>query len=328
MADLTTKYLGLNLKNPIIVGSSGLTDNVDNIRKLADNDAGAIVLKSLFEEQILNESNKIGNYSDYYGYPESVDYIKQYTKENSLGRYIDLIEEAKSWVTIPIIASINCISGSEWVDFTRKVEDAGADALEINISILPSDENKSSNDYEKAYFDIIKKVRSQTSLPIALKMSFYSSSLTKLIQKISWTGHVDGLVLFNRFYNPDIDIHNLKVISSEVYSTPQDISTSLRWMAILSGKVKSDLVASTGIHDGEGVIKQILAGAKAVQIVSTIYKNKAEYIPTILQFVESWMDEKGFTGIEKFRGLVNYEKAENPAAFERVQFMKYFSGIE
>nr|MDA3840209.1 dihydroorotate dehydrogenase-like protein [Patescibacteria group bacterium] len=276
--DLSVKYLGLNLKNPIIIGSSGLTDSVEKIKNLEKFGAAAVVLKSLFEEQILMEMGKSEN-QDYHDYPEAHDYARYYTKEKSTSDYINLIRDAKAAVNIPVIASINCTDNKEWIAFSKKIENAGADALEINVSMLPSDINLSSVENEKKYFDIISDVRKNIKIPIALKMSKYSAGLAQLIQKLSWTKNLDAFVLFNRYYNPDIDLVKMKIISSNILSTPEEISTSLRWIALLSNKIQLPLVATTGIHDSEGVIKQILAGAQAVEIVSTIMKMKADYLP-------------------------------------------------
>ena len=325
--DLTTNYIGLKLKNPIIIGSSGLTESVEKIKEIADNGAGAVVLKSLFEEQIMAEVSQ-NIYDDQSGYTEAYEYISEYTKEHNIDKYFNLIKKSKEAVDIPVIASINCFSDHEWISFAKKFEDAGADALEINVSMLPTDDNRSGEENEKIYFDIIEKVRKEVNIPISLKMSHYSAGLSNLIKKICWTKNVNGIVLFNRYYNPDIDIENFKITASNILSTPGEILTSLRWIALLSNKIECDLAASTGVHNGEGVIKQILAGATAVQIVSAIYKNKPEHISTILKDTENWMVKNNFSTLDDFRGKMSYEKIDNPVAFERVQFMKYFGGIE
>ena len=324
MTNLKTTFMGLELKNPVIVGSSGLTDSVEKIIKLEKFGIGAVVLKSLFEEQILMEMGESGN-QNFYDYPEAHDYARYYTKERSLNDYLNLIINAKKSVSIPVIASVNCVSSKEWVSFSKDIENAGADALEINVSMLPSDINHSSTENEKIYFDIISEVRKNIKIPIALKMSSYSAGLAQLIQKLSWTKNIDAFVLFNRYYSPDIDINKMKITSSNIFSFPEEISTSLRWIALLSNKIKLPLVASTGIHDSEGVIKQILAGAQAVQVVSTIYKNKEKYIAEIINGIENWMNKNNYNSLDDFRGLLSYEKAKNAASFERVQFMKYYS---
>lgn len=325
--DLTTNYIGLKLKNPIIIGSSGLTKSVEKIKELADNGAGAVVLKSLFEEQIMAEVSQ-NIYDDQSGYTEAYEYISEYTKEHNIDKYLNLIKKSKEAIDIPVIASINCISDNEWISYAKKFEDAEADALEINVSMLPADDNRSGEENEKIYFDIIEKVRKEVNIPISLKMSHYSAGLSNLIKKICWTKNVNGIVLFNRYYSPDIDIENFKITASNILSTPGEISTSLRWIALLSNKIECDLAASTGVHNGEGVIKQILAGATAVQIVSAIYKHGPEHISTILKGTENWMEKNNFSTLDDFRGRMSYEKIDNPAAFERVQFMRYFGGIE
>lgn len=326
MKDLSTTYLGLQLKNPIIVGSCGLTNSVEKIKELADNNAGAVVLKSLFEEQILAElSQNIEAYNT--DYPDAFDYVREYTRDNVVSEYLALVREAKKQAGIPIIASINCVSSEEWVSFAKSVEQEGADALEINISLLPSDLQKTSKDYENVYFEVLDKVAELVSIPISLKMSRYSSSLANLIARLSWTGKVAGFVLFNRYYRPDFDIENLKVHSASVFSTPEEISTTLRFVALLSERVDKDFAASTGVHDSDGVVKQLLAGANAVQVVSALYKNGAPYIAELLKGLEEWMERKSFTSINEFRGKLAY-KDEDDSSLLRIQYMKYFAGIE
>jgi len=320
--------MGLKLKNPIIVGSSGLTNSVENVKEIAKEGAGAVVLKSLFEEQINQAASHTfdqGEFNNYY--PEAQDYIQNYSTENDVTTYLSLIKDCKSSVDIPIIASINCMSSSEWVSFAKKIEDAGADALELNIFVLPSDPNKSGSDNEKVYFDIIEKVKEIVSIPIALKLSYYFSGLAKTIEMLSWTG-IKSLVLFNRFFSPDIDIDKMEIKSSNVFSSPAEIVTSLRWVAMLSDNVKCDIAASTGVHNGESVIKQLLVGAKVVQIASVLYKKGFKEIPIMLKDIDNWMTENSFDEIDDFRGRMSLKKSHNPAAYERVQFMKYFSGIE
>lgn len=321
--NLKTNYMGLELKNPIIIGSSGLTNSVAKIKELEKNQAGAVVLKSLFEEQILMEISQ--NFSkNTYSYPSAYDYLNNYTKQAGIDKYLTLIEEAKESVNIPIIASINCATTHEWVSFTKNIQSAGADALEINISLLPSDTKIKSSEYEEKYFKIVENVSKVISIPVALKMNSYSAGLANLIQKLSWTNFVDAFVLFNRHYSPDIDIDTLKVKSANQLSTPDEISNSLRWIALLSGKITKNISASTGVHDHEGLIKQLLVGSQAVQIVSTVYKNSNKIIPQILEGLKQWMQKHNYTNIDDFRGKLNYAQIENPTFFERIQFMKYF----
>lgn len=328
MANLATTYMGLNIKSPLVIGSSGLTNSVENIEKFAKLGAGAIVLKSLFEEQIMHEADfvlKQDTSSNYY--PEAEDYILNYTKQNSVQNYLDLIKGAKEKVDIPIIASINCTSASEWTSFAKSIEAAGADGLELNIFVMPSDLNRSSEENEQVYFDIVNKVKQETSLPISIKLSYHFSSLASTLEKLSWTG-IKSLTLFNRFFSPDIDVDKMEVKPSFVFSKAEDIGISLRWVAMLSSRLRCELSASTGVHDGEAVIKQLLAGAQTVQIASVLYKEGIESVSGILNEMNKWMDEKDFADIAAFRGKMSIDKTANPGAYERVQFMKHFAGIE
>jgi dihydroorotate dehydrogenase (fumarate) len=325
MADLSTNFAGLKLKNPLIVGSSGLTDTVEKIKDIEKQGAGAVVVKSLFEEEILHEMEEAQHQMSgrQVVYPETFDYMDEFPEEDSVRKYLRLIKEAKEAVNIPVIASINCMSSQKWTYFSKEIEKAGADAIELNAFILPSDFDRTSEQNEKIYFEIIEEVKKHTKLPIIMKISYYFSNLGPMIVKLSETG-IKGMTLFNRFYSPDFDIDNFDVLSSHVLSTPDDIQISLRWVGIVSGRAKCDIAASTGVHDGEGMIKQILAGANAVQLASTLYKNGNGEIGKILGKLESWMDEHEFEGIEDFRGKLSHEKIKNPAGYERVQFMKHF----
>lgn len=326
MKDLSTTYLGLDLKNPLIVGSCGFTNSVDKIEELAQNGAGAIVLKSLFEEQILNDlSANLESYAT--DYPGATDYVREYTRGNEVEAYLQLIAGAKKKVDVPVIASINCVSSKEWISFAKSIEDAGADAIELNVSLLPSNPQQTSEQNEQQYVDIVGAVSDMVSIPVALKMSHYSAALAHLIQKLSWSDKIAGFVLFNRYYSPDIDIDKMVVKSSDLLSNPAESTMPLRWIALLSGVIEKDLVASTGVHDHTGLVKQLLAGATAVQVVSTVYKNGMGQIGTILDGLEKWMDEKSFDTIDDFRGKLSNEKAADPAVFERTQFMKYYGGL-
>lgn len=327
MSDLTTTYLGLKLKNPLIAGSCEITNSIDLIKKLADNGIAAVVLKSLFEEQILHNANQKVSENDL-DYPEAYDYIKNYSKLNDVAAYLKLIGQVKREANIPVIASINCVSSSEWVTFAKDIENSGADALELNIMTLSSNTKLSSEDHEKKMFEIIEQVRQKTKLPIAVKLSSHSLGLAQFIQKLDWSKLVQGVVMFNRQYSPDIDLDQMKIISSQVFSTHYDYAESLRWVAIMSDKVDLDIAATTGIWEAKTVIKQLLAGANAVQVASVLYKNGPVYLQTMLHELEAWMKSKGFNSINDFRGMMSMEKTNIPAAFERIQFMRYFSNIE
>ncbi len=323
--DLSVKYLGLELRSPLVVGSSSLTSTLDHLKKAESAGAGAVVLKSIFEEEIYNEYNKIVDDEKTegeaaYGY---LDYYDFKIKQDNIQKYIKLIEEAKSELSIPVIASINCSTNHEWMFFAKKIQDAGADAIELNLFILPSDFNASSQQTEDLYFDIISRVKAEVNIPLAVKLSYYSSNLAAFVKKISESG-IDGIVLFNRFFQPDFDIDKFEIIPSNVLSSPSDLAISLRWISLLSGRISCDLIASTGVHDGAALIKQILAGADAVQVVSTLFTHSIDYVSTMLDDLKKWMEKHGFSSLTDFKGKMSQVNAPNPAEYERVQFMKYF----
>lgn len=319
--------MGLELRNPIIAASSGLTNSVEDIKEFEENGAGAVVLKSIFEEEIRRELEKdLGKMNqENFLYPETMDYYDTYAEDDTLTNYLRLIRESKKAVSIPIIASINCVSAEKWPYYAETLQDAGADALELNVFVMPSDFRKTSEENERLYFDIVNEVKKHVKIPISLKISYYSSNLGPFIQELSLTG-ISGLVLFNRFYSPDIDINNLELLSTNVTSSPNELPISLRWIGIMYNRVECDLAASTGIHDGSAVIKQILAGATVVEVASVIYKNGKATIKDMLDDLSIWMDQKGFKSLNEFRGKMSQDKAKNPAAYERMQFMKHFSG--
>jgi len=326
MHALATNYLGLELKNPIIIASSGLTNSVEKVKELEKNGAAAVVLKSLFEEEIIMEMEETMHAMTGrpFIYPETFDYMQEEEPhEDSVRKYLRLIREAKKEVSIPIIASINCVSAQKWIYFAREIEKAGADALEINMFILPTDLTRSSNDNEQIYFEVVQKVKEQVTLPMAIKISPYHSNLAHIIKKMD-NMNVDAIVMFNRFYSPDFDIHNMEITTGQVLSNPDDFKNSLRWMGIMSERVNCSLAATTGLHTSESIIKQLLAGADAVQIASVIYKNGPEYIDILLKEIVSWMTMHNFNSIDKFKGRMSQSKTNDPAAFERVQFMKHF----
>jgi len=324
--DITTTYLGMKLGSPVIAGSSGLTGSVDKIAAFARYGAGAVVLKSIFEEEILFEYEDILKEAKEDGVNlDQFDYYDFHLKGKKIDNYIELIRAAKKAVDIPVIASINCIYSHEWTAFAGQLQEAGADALELNMFFLPSDFERSSTAQEEAYFRVIDKVLAAVSIPVALKISYYFSSLGPMIQRLSKTG-IKGIVLFNRFFSPDFDIDKMTVKPSFVFSTPNDLAISLRWVAIMAQKVDCDLAASTGVHDGAALIKQLLAGAKAAQTVSSLYRKGPEHIGAMLDSLKSWMSAHEFTSIDDFRGKMSQEESSNPAAYERVQFMRHFGG--
>jgi len=331
MADLTTKYLGLTLRNPIVIASSGITDTVEKLVEMDKNGAGAVVLKSIFEEQILLEADHKMKQADknemiYSDYSETLDYIDDFVKEKELGSYIELIKEAKSKLEIPLIASVNAVTSSEWTGFAKQIENAGADAIELNIFAMPFNFDKECGENENTYYSILKKVKEAVNIPVAVKISPYFANLGKVIKGLEEAG-ADAIVMFNKFSSPDIDIKNQKVVHADVFSKPSDIFNSLRWISLTANRVKTDLAANTGIHDGEAVVKQLLAGATVTQVATTIYKNGPEQIIKMLGFVHDWMEDNNYTSIDQFRGKLSSSESANPETYERVQFMKYFSEI-
>lgn len=327
MTSLETKYLGLTLKNPLIISSSGLTDSAEKIKLLEKAGAGAVVLKSLFEEQIKAEAGSMIN-SNIDNYPDAADYINSYIKDNSLDQYLQLIEEAKKQTQIPIIASINCYTAEEWINFAAKIESAGADALELNIFYLPTDKDFTSGDFEKIYFDIAAKIKRKIKIPFSIKLNPHFTNLCYVVDQLFFRGAA-GVVLFNRFYEPDIDIRTKKLKVSQVFSSTTDLRTTLRWVALTSAQVeKMDISASTGVHSGESLIKLLLAGANTVQICSVVYKKGPEVISTMLEELKEWMHQQNYKTIEEFRGSLNYKQIPDPTIYERSQFMKYFSSFQ
>jgi len=324
MANLQTTYLGIPIKNPLVAASSGLTASVSKIKELEKNGIAAVVLKSIFEEQITSEVNQELSKSIDEGVHNAEAYIKAYVRNNELGQYLDLIKEAKEAVSIPIIASINCVSGDEWISYAKSFEKVGADAIELNIFHVPKDRHERIEDIENLYANIVEKVVKQVQVPVSVKFSMYHTNIIGLVDLFKAKG-AKGVVMFNRFYEPDIDLDKLSMTSNKIFSDSNDIRASLRWVGIVSSMVQTmDIAASTGIHDSDAVIKQLLTGAQVTQLCSTLYVNKPRVIKVILKGLEAFMDEKKFASIKDFRGKLSYQKIENPLLYERAQFMKYF----
>ena len=326
MSNLETTYLGLQLKNPLVAASSGLTGSVEKIIELEKSGIGAVVLKSIFEEQINNEvSSMLEKDQQNMDYPEAEDYIKNYLRDNSITKHIELLTEVKKAVNIPIIASINCVSSDEWTTFAKDFEEAGADAIELNIFYVPTDRNEKPGLVEQLYLDVLKKVKSEVSIPVAVKFGINHSNIIGMADKLQANG-AKGIVMFNRFYEPDIDLDKLELTSSEVFSSPSDIRRSLRWVGMVSSKVnKIDIAASTGIHDGSAVIKQILAGAQVAQLCSTLYLNGSAVVGEMIAEISEFMKKWNFKKMDDFRGRLSYKNIPDPLVYERSQFMKYFS---
>ena len=318
--------MGLHLKNPLIAGSSGLTGAPDSLLALQEGGVAAVVLKSIFEEEIAGEyADALAKAKQKGMSLESYDYYDYQIRGERVAEYVDLVRRAKKDLSIPVIASVNCTYSHEWVSFARDLEEAGADGLELNMFFLPSDLKRSSEERERDYFHIIERVLKDVRVPVALKISPFFSTLAQMINRLSRTG-VAALVLFNRFYAIDFDIEKMTVTASHALSTDAELALSLRWVALMSRRVGCDLSASTGTHDGAGLIKQLLAGAKAVQAASAFYRNGPGHAARMLKELEDWMDRHGFKTLADFRGKMSQAESEDPAVYERVQFMKQFGG--
>ena len=311
-----TKYAGLTLRNPLIIGSSGLTSKVERNKSFEEAGAGAIVLKSMFEEQIEAQSDVL--MQEAADYPEAVDYVRH---------YLTMIRETKAQCTIPIIASVNCYKADTWVDFARQIEAAGADALELNVFYLCTDLYATGQEVVNVYTSILKKVKEQISIPVIMKIGKGFSNIPAVVNLLKGHG-ADGVVLFNRYYQPDIDIHSCRITSGQVFSSHSDLSDTLRWTALVSGILPDvSLAASTGVHEWKDVIKCILAGASAVQLCTTVYKNGMEIVTQMLTCLEEWMAQQKYQSIDEFKGRLSFSKAPNASMYERTQFMKYFGSV-
>lgn len=322
MIDISTEYAGLKLRNPIVVSSSGLTNNAVRNKELEKAGAGAIVLKSLFEEQIEMQSASLMQESDF---PEASDYIRGYIKANQLNTYIELVKKSKELCTVPIIASINCYKADIWTEFAHQIQEAGADAIELNVFSLETDLVYQNDKLRNNYVSILRKVKDAVSIPVIVKLGKYVDNLPALVHALKHNG-ADGVTLFNRFYQPDIDINSMQIVSGNVFSSHADLSDTLRWTAIISGKIPGiDIASSTGIHDWEDVVKCLLSGATTVQLCSSIYNQGSEVISQVITCLEEWMQQTQYRNLEEFRGKLSYANIVDPGMYERAQFMKYFS---
>lgn len=321
MRNLKTRFAGLQLKNPIIISSSGLTNSAAKNKKLEDAGAGAIVLKSLFEEQIMLQAEQM---IDSVYYPEGGDYLISHLRSHNLSEYLDLIQESKKVCNIPIIASINCYSSAEWMDFAHNIEMAGADAIELNILAVQSSIDYKYGEFEQQHINILQSVKERITIPVIVKLGANLTNPVSLINQLYANGAA-AVVLFNRFYQPDINIEKMEYSSGEVFSAPSDLSASLRWIGISSAAINQiDYAASGGVHNGESMIKAILAGAATVEVCSAIYQNGNLLIHNMLTTLESWMYKNGYEHINQFKGLMNAKEIKGINMFERTQFLKYF----
>ena len=319
--NLTTSYLGLELKNPIIVGSSTFTGTVEGIVKCAKAGAGAVVLKSLFEEQILSDIKKEEGYTDIYASNVDADlYMKTFLRGNEIAIYTNLIREAKKNVDIPIIASINCADKGEWISFAKELQNAGADALELNIAVSPFDKDIVSKDIEDEVVSIFNEVKKTVTIPVSVKLGDHFTNIGNLAFRLSMAGAA-GLVLFNRFYNPTIDIDNMKVVPGSALSVEEENGNTLRWISLLAAQeIPCCLSASTGVHSAEDVVRQILAGASSVQVCSVLYKKGVNFIAEMIEGMENWMKKHNFNSIGDFKGKCS--ASADVKVFERLQYLR------
>jgi len=327
MIDLSTSYMGIRLRNPLIVASCSLTNSLESVQRCADVGVGAVVLKSLFEEQIEADTKEIERHVWLAGHTEAYDYVRRIGIETGTQDYLTLLEKSKKAVSVPIIASLNCITPVWWTDYAKKMEAAGADAIELNIALLPSDPRHNSEEIESLYYSIIEGVKESVKIPIAVKIGPYFTSMASVAQELCDKGAA-ALVLFNRFYQLDINIDKLNLVPGYRFSTPEEINSSLRWISLLSGRIKCDLAATTGVHDAGGVIKQLLAGAAAVQLCSTLYIHGIGHVANMLSNIEAWMKKQHFESVSQFCGKLSQQESDRPELYERIQYIKALVGIE
>ncbi|MFP4365317.1 MAG: dihydroorotate dehydrogenase-like protein [Spirochaetia bacterium] len=327
MTDLSTTYMGINIKNPVIVSSSQLTGTLEGIKKCEAAGAGAVVAKSLFEEQILHNIEDLENDETVFTHPEAFEYIHQMGMQLGPDDYLSLIEQAKKETNIPVIASLNCVSAGWWVEYAEKLENAGADALELNISILPQSIDTTSRKIEEQYLTIVNKVTKKTDLPIAVKIGNYFTSLPHFTEELRKAG-ASAIVIFNRFYRLDIDIDNLDFIHGQRFSSSTDLQPLLRWTGLLYGQIGCDISCTTGVHTGEDAVKLLLTGAKTIQVCSALYQNSLSTIQKITERLSQWMEEKKFTSVKEFTGLMSKSGTKTPEVYNRLQYIKALTGLE
>lgn len=329
MTDLTTSYLGLKLKNPVVASASPLSEKVETTKKLEDAGVSAVVMYSLFEEQTIHESLELDHFL-FTGSeisPEITSFYPQAGKYTlKPDAYLDTLSKTKKAVSIPVIASLNGVSKGGWISYARKMQDAGADAIELNIYFLPTDVNMTGQDLENAYVDLVAAVKASISIPLAVKLSPYLTSLPNMAKRISAAGAA-GLVLFNRFYQPDIDLENLEVLHNLELSTSSELRLPLRWISILYGKVQADLALTSGVHTAQDVLKSMMVGAKVTMLASELLQNGIQRVPAVLADLETWMKEHEYKSIQQMQGSMSQKAVAEPAAYERANYMKVLNSF-
>jgi len=322
--DLSTKYMGLKLKNPLVPSASPLSKSVDMVKRLEESGASAVVVYSLFEEQITHEAGELDHYMSYgsESFAEALNYFPE-AKEFNLGpdEYLRHLNNLKSAVDIPVIGSLNGVSAGGWLKYAKLIEEAGADALELNVYYIPANIEKDGTVIEEIYVRDLIKIKKNLKIPVAMKLSPYFSSMPNMAKKLDDAG-ADALVLFNRFYQPDIDLADLEVVPNLELSSSFEMRLPLRWIAILYGRIKANLAASTGIHTHEDVIKMLMAGADITCLCSELLGNGINRISEILKDLEKWMEEREYESVEQMKGSMSQKSVADPAAFERANYMK------
>jgi dihydroorotate dehydrogenase (fumarate) len=319
MADLVTEYMGLHLPTPLVLASSAFSNRIDNLEAAEGHGAGAVVLRSLFEEQLEGASVAVpGDLARAVESPEA----RTYFPPQRVGphEYLSLVERAKRALAIPVIASLNCSSAGPWTEFARDIEQAGADALEVNVYAVEADPGASSAEVERRYLEAVRAVRAAVRIPVAVKLSPYFTSLAHFAARLDDLG-ANGLVLFNRFVQPDLSLEKMAPVSTLTLSTPAEALLPLRWIAILHGRVKAHLAASTGVHDAHGALKQIAAGAQVVQLASCLVKNGIPHLGKVLAGIEDWLGRRGASSLDELRGALSQRAVQDPAAWERAQYV-------
>jgi len=322
--DLTTSYMGLKLKNPIIVGASPLTASFESIKSLEENGAAAVVLHSIFEEQINHEMHEIDHFlfKGSEDYAEALGYFPEVTLSNlESDHYLDEITRLKENISIPVIASLNGVSKGGWENYAKKLEGAGVDAIELNITYIPTDIDTDAREVEKLYIEALQAVKEQVSVPVGVKMNAFFSAPAQMAKQLVDVG-AKGLVLFDRPVHVDIDLENLNAVHTINPTTSKDLSETLRWSAILYNKLNTSLCASTGVSTHEDILKAMMSGADAVQMVSAILKHGAGHIQTVLDDLVKWMEEKEYVSIEQMKGSISLHHTSNPSAYERANYMR------
>lgn len=329
--DLTTTYLGLKLKNPLVPSASPLSRSVDAVRRLEDAGASAIVLYSLFEEQINHEAEKVDHYLTTYSesYSEALSYFPEPDAFNNLyaEEYLEHIHELKKTVQMPVIASLNGVSEGGWMEYAKKMEQAGADAIELNIYYLAADPAVSGREVERMYIDDVKKVKKNLKIPVSVKLGPYFSSFANMAVELDNAG-ADGLVLFNRFYQPDIDLETMEVSPSLVLSSNYEKRLPMRWIAILYGQLRASLAATSGIHNAEDAIKMILCGADVTMLASVLLRKGIEHLNDILVDFQAWMIEHEYASVNEMKGSMSHRNVAEPAAFERANYLKILQSFK